>query len=169
MKLYYNKPNLDKYTFSKNILSDLNKQYGLFFQQKPLYFIYNQKDFPNKESVEALIRLSKGKDVICIIEEELDKRSYFYKTFSKQIIGKKQNKVSLDDKVQDFYKNIYNIKNISNKEAVSFLYKIFYDFKHKQYKNTAGRCINYVLTGKVKTEQILKVFLLEILDNNKKI
>lgn len=169
MKLYYGKPNLDGYTFSKNILNDLKKQYGFFFKPKPLYFLYNAKDFPDKESIEALIKLSDGKDVICIIEEELDKRSCFYKTFSKQIIGKKQNKITLDDKVQDFYKNINNIKNILPSESVSFLYKLFYDFRHKEYKQIAGKCINLVLTGEVKTEYILKIFILGCLDKQRKL
>ena len=159
--------------YSKNIYSDLNNQYGLFFKPQVLYFIYEQKDFVDKESIESFLsKIDKSKShVVCIIETELDKRSSFYKTFSKRIesLGTKQHTKTLDEKVNDFYNDYRTIVNIETKEAVSFLYKLFYDFRIGKYKREAGYCINLVLTGQAKTEDILKIFLLETLDKNKNI
>lgn len=160
-----------KVKYSKNIFYDLSKQYGLFFTPSLLYFIFDPKEISDKDSVSKLKELvGKSKvPVVCVIETTLDKRSSFYKTFNKSIeqLGELTIEKDLATKVQDFYNNIETITNIDTKEAVSFLYKLYYDFKHYEYKEIAGYCINLVLTGQVKTDLILKVFLAKVLDNRK--
>lgn len=154
--------------YSRNIFSDLSKQYGLFFKPCVLYFIYDPADFNTKDKTEAFIRLAeKAKSyVVCIIETPLDKRGSFYKSFNKRIetLGNIQKEKTLDEKVQDFINNIETITNVDEKEAVSFLYKLFYNFRYNN-RETAGYCINLVLTGKIKTDLILKLFLSKIIDN----
>lgn len=153
--------------YSRNIFSDLSRQYGLFFKPSLLYFIFDPTDFNNKDKVETFIKLTEKAKVVCIIETPLDKRSSFYKVFNKRIetLGTIQKEKTLDEKVQDFINNIETIQDIDEKEAVSFLYKLFYNFKYNN-RETAGYCINLVLTGKIKTDLILKLFLSKILDNS---
>lgn len=159
--------------YSKNILSDLNFQYGLWYKPKLLYFLYDPSEISDKESVTTLINKTKTLKypVVCVIETDIDKRSYFYTTFSKRIevIGETKQEKTLDEKVVDFYNNINNIIEVTPKESISFLYKLFYNYKHKEYKNNAGYCINLVLTGRVKNDKILKVFFLKCLDKQNKI
>lgn len=151
--------------YSTNIVADLTRQYGLFYKPRLIYFLFDAKLFSAKEDVVAFKELvTKSKvPIICIIEQELDKRGSFYKTFNKQIEYAGSITQELDA-VKMFYKDISIITTIKPNESISFLYKIFYDFKHKQYKDIAGECINLVLTGKVTTNLILKVFLNKILD-----
>ena len=156
--------------YSRNILSGLSKQYGLFFKPSLFYFIFDPSDFNNKDKTETFIKLAeKAKShVVCIIETPLDKRSSFYKSFNKRIetLGSIQKEKTLDEKVQDFINNIETITNVDEKEAVSFLYKLFYNFRYNN-REAAGYCINLVLTGKIKTDLILKLFLSKILDSKK--
>lgn len=149
--------------YSTNILYDLSKQYGLFYTPALLYFIFDPKEINDKDSVnkfKELIEQSKL-PVVCIIETTLDKRSIFYKTFHKNIENLGDEKIN-EDVVTKFYKNMETIKTIDTKEAISFLYKIYYGLK--QYKEIAGYCINLVLTGQVTTDLILKIFLTKLLD-----
>lgn len=153
--------------YSSNIQVDLAKQYGFFFKPKVLYFVYDATMFPDKETIDSFLQAVNNSKcpIICIVEE-IDKRSTFYKAFSKQIevLGKIQQEPTLDDKVNAFYKDISNLSLVTNKEAVSFLYKLFYDFRRQKYKRAAGFCINAVLTGCVKVDDILKLFLIKSLD-----
>lgn len=148
--------------YSTDILHDLQRQYGLFFTPALLYFILDPKEFPDKDSVDELRKLTmKSKvPVVCIIETSIDKRSSFYKIFHKEIkhLGDKEDR----DTVKEFYSNIEMITSIGTNEALSFLYKLYYG--SYVYKESAGYCINLVLTGQVKTDLILKVFLAKILD-----
>ena len=147
--------------FSQDIFTDINKQYGLFYKPKLFYFFYSPNLF-DKDSLPNFLNKLKH-TVVCIVEEEIDKRSYFYKIFKDKIetIGKSYKEKTLDDKVEMFYKDNNTIQYISQKEIVSFLHKLFYNYKHKEYRQTAGYCLNLVLTGKVKVEYIKKVFINE--------
>ena len=143
--------------FSKDIVSDTQRQYGLFYTPKVLYCLYDSNVDYSK--------ITSKTPVIVIIETKLDKRSSFYKQFGKQIkVFGNQKEVTLDDKVNNFFKNRRTIAEVDESEMVSFLYKIFYDFKRPYYKEQAGKCINLVLTGKVRTNNIKQVFILELLD-----
>ena len=143
--------------FSKDIISDTQRQYGLFYTPKVLYCLYDSNVDYSK--------ITSKTPVIVIIETKLDKRSSFYKKFGKQIkVFGNQKEVTLDDKVNNFFKNRRTIAEVDESEMVSFLYKIFYDFKRPYYKEQAGKCINLVLTGKVRTNNIKQVFILELLD-----
>lgn len=146
-----------KARFSKDIYKDVARQYGLFYTPEVLYCLYDS-------NVDYSILNSKT-PVIVIIETKLDKRSSFYKQFGKQIkVFGNQKEVTLDDKVNNFFKDRRTIAEVDESEMVSFLYKIFYDFKRPYYKEQAGKCINLVLTGKVRTNNIKQVFILELLD-----
>ena len=143
--------------FSKDIVSDTQRQYGLFYTPKVLYCLYDSNVDYSK--------ITSKTPVIVIIETKLDKRSSFYKQFGKQIkVFGNQKEITLDDKVNNFFKNRRTIAEVDESEMVSFLYKIFYDFKRPYYKEQAGKCINLVLTGKVRTNNIKQVFILELLD-----
>lgn len=145
--------------FSKNIFEDLKKQYGLFYTPRLLYFLYDEKDM----NVEALKNIPDRLNVVCVIETEIDKRGAFYKTFKDDIefLGAKEVKETIDMKVARFKKDVLTALEVSPNESISFLYRLFYDFR---YKALAGRNINRVLTGKVKTNDIMKLFVLEVLD-----
>lgn len=148
--------------YSTNIFFDLHRQYGLFFVPCLFYFIFDPKEFSDKDSVDELKKLTmKSKiPIVCIIETNLDKRSSFYKTFHKEI--KQLGGITDENIVTQFYNNIETIMSLEPKDAVSFLYKIYYS--PGRYKETAGYCINLILTGRVATDLILKIFLIKILD-----
>lgn len=150
--------------YSTNILFEMQRQYGLFFTPCLFYFIFDPKEFSDKDSVDELKKLAMRSKIpiVCIIETNLDKRSSFYKIFHKEI--KQLGGITDENIVTQFYNDIETITKLEPKDAVSFLYKIYYS--PGQYKEIAGYCINLVLTGRVTTDLILKIFLAKILDKS---
>lgn len=136
--------------------SDASKErgFGLFSNNGITYFLLANT------SIDTLKRLETSKNKYVCIAETIDKRSAFYKTYGKKIIYIKNKTIEIDI-VADFLKNYKTINKITNE--VNFLYQVFYH-RNKQYKMLAGFCINLVLTGKVKSEYILPLFLSLALD-----
>lgn len=75
-----------EYSHTKNITSDIKKQYGLLFKPKALFFTYDDSLFPNKDICESFLALAdKTKSIIICGIEEIDKKGSFYKHIKKQI------------------------------------------------------------------------------------
>lgn len=156
LTIYYGDRNkilaeLKKQNVPVRFSSDASKErgFGLFSNAGITYFLLANT------SIETLHRLDSSKNKYVCIVEELDKRSIFYKEYNKRIIYIKEEKKETD-LVTEFYKDYTTIAKVTN--PVNFLYQLFYH-RNKTNKMLAGFCINLVLTGKVKAEHILPLFL----------
>lgn len=130
----------DGYTYSRNILEDLQKPRGLFeVKCKPLYFIYNKETFKDKNALELFDKLVQKRDVMCITTG-LEKSHPFYKKYLPSIYK--------EEKVSD--------------NTLSVMYKLYYSKKDM----TAGAVINMVLQGRIKADQATKVYFLKRLDKS---
>ena len=134
---------------------------------KYVYFLYENKYFKDKESIDYFLELVKNKDeliIIGIIETDIDKRSAFYHAFKGKIkeVGKSKNDVPLIKEYQNyFYSGKFNkLYNIPANNIVSFLYALYFDYKHRKYKKTIGFIINQILQGKLKNENVLQYLIL---------
>ena len=142
-------------TYTKDIIYELEHNFGLFGANNRFYFIYEADYFREKEAVDKLKLLTQNTDVTCVVED-IDKKSYFYKTFCKSL--KLKEKQTLKDKVKLFLKDFSYINNIEEKEIVSFFYDLYY--RRCKYSKLAGGCINMVLTGRLKTINAMQFFIL---------
>ena len=147
-------------TYTKDIIYELEHNFGLFGSANKFYFIYEADYFKEKETVDKLKLLTQNTDVTCVIED-IDKKCHFYKTFCKSLRLKE--KQTLKDKVKLFLKDFSYINNIEEKEIVSFFYDLYY--RRCKYSNIASECINMVLTGKLKAINAMQFFILAIVDN----
>lgn len=131
--------------------SDASKErgFGLFSNNGITYFLLANT------SMDTLKRLNTSKNKYVCIVDKLDKRSAFYKKYNKRIIYLAEDKKETDI-VTEFYKDFKTIGKVS--DGINFLYQLFY---RKDYsdKMLAGFCINLVLTGKLKAEMALPLFL----------
>lgn len=138
--------------------SDASKErgFGLFNNNGITYFLLANT------SIDTLKRLDTSKNRYVCIVDKLDKRSAFYKQYNKRIIYLAEDKKETDI-VTEFYKDFKTIGKVS--DDINFLYQLFY---HKNYsdKMLAGFCINLVLTGKLKAEMALPLFLSLRLDKS---
>lgn len=142
-----------------DIIEYINKPIGLFDTQKEtVYFIYNPKDFKDKEDVIFLENKTKDKEIYCIIEN-IDKKSSFYKYIKPKLIDLSKSELTTKDKVNMFFENIHIINEVEDSEMVSFLYALYYNYKNLKYRNIAGKLINMVLTGKVNVKNLKKLLL----------
>lgn len=142
-------------TYTKDIIYELERNFGLFGSANKFYFIYEADYFKEKETVDKLKLLTQNTDVTCVVED-IDKKCYFYKTFCKSLRLKE--KQTLNDKVKLFLKDFSYINNIEEKEIVSFFYDLYY--RKCKYSKLAGGCINMVLTGRLKTINAMQFFIL---------
>ena len=142
-------------TYTKDIIYELEHNFGLFGANNKFYFIYEADYFKEKETVDKLKLLTQNTDVTCVVED-IDKKCYFYKTFCKSL--KIKEKQTLKDKVKLFLKDFSYINNIEEKEIVSFFYALYY--RKCKYSKLAGGCINMVLTGRLKTINAMQFFIL---------
>ena len=71
--------------FSKNIMSE--KFHGLFYEPTLFYFLYDKELFKDKETIDNFIKFAESTDsiIVCIIEEELDKKTIVYKKLKQYI------------------------------------------------------------------------------------
>lgn len=142
-------------TYTKDIIYELEHNFGLFGSANKFYFIYEADYFKERETVDKLKLLTQNTDVTCVVED-IDKKCYFYKTFCKSL--KLKEKQTLKDKVKLFLKDFSYINNIEEKEIVSFFYDLYY--RRCKYSKLAGGCINMVLTGRLKTINAMQFFIL---------
>ena len=147
-------------TYTKDIIYELEHNFGLFGSANKFYFIYEADYFKEKEAVDKLKTLTQNTDVTCVVED-IDKKSYFYKTFCKSLRLKE--KQTLKDKVKLFLKDFSYINNIEEKEIVSFFYDLYY--RRCKYSKLASECINMVLTGRLKAVNAMQFFILATVDN----
>lgn len=139
MGLEFDKPK-DGYTYSDNILRDLQKPKGLFDKEyKPLYFIYNHTIFKDKASIELFDKLIQKRAVMCITTG-LEKSHPFYKKYFPTLYKEEK----------------YNVNTLS------IMYKLYY----KKKDLVAGSVINLVLQGKIKADHAQKIYFLKRLDKH---
>ena len=175
LKLYYGEYQLVKHTisqlatknnmkikYSTNIFDSLLTQHGLFSTPTCIYTLYDSNLFKDKSKYEYLVdACNNSSSIYCIIIEGIDKKSSFYKYFKNdiEVVSKPKKSVNL---VDELYKDLHVLNTIEEKDRVSFLYKVYYDYKHRKYAKVAGFCINEVLTGKIPVKNIFQIFLLTI-------
>ena len=138
MGLEFDKPK-DGYTYSRNILQDLQKPKGLYNDNKPLYFVYNKSIFENKDALDLFDRLIQKRSVMCITTG-LEKTHPFYKKY---------------------FPSLYREEKVSD-NILSVMYKLYYGKKDM----TAGAVINLVLQGKIKADIAKKIYFLKRLDKD---
>lgn len=155
------KYNIGKYV---DIVEYINKSKPLFgtIDNSVVYFLYDAKQFKDKNDIIALENKCANKEIYCIIEA-IDKKSSFYKYIKNNLIDMSTKELSIKDKADIFFNDINIIKEVSDSEMVSFLYALYYNFKNRKYKTISGQLINMVLCGKVDTTHIKKIFLYSIL------
>lgn len=156
-----NKYNIGKYV---DIVEYINKSKPLFgdIDNSVVYFLYDAKQFKDKNDIIALENKCMNKEIYCIIEA-IDKKSSFYKYIKNNLIDMSTKELSIKDKADIFFNDISIIKEISDNDMVSFLYALYYNFKNSKYKVISGKLINMILCGKVTTKHIKKIFLYSIL------
>ena len=156
-----NKYNIGKYV---DIVEYINKSKPLFgdIDNSVVYFLYDAKQFKDKNDIIALENKCMNKEIYCIIEA-IDKKSSFYKYIKNNLIDISTKELSIKDKADIFFNDISIIKEISDNDMVSFLYALYYNFKNNKYKVISGKLINMILCGKVTTKHIKKIFLYSIL------
>lgn len=156
-----NKYNIGKYV---NIVEYINKSKPLFgdIDNSVVYFLYDAKQFKDKNDIIVLENKCMNKEIYCIIEA-IDKKSSFYKYIKNNLIDISTKELSIKDKADIFFNDISIIKEISDNDMVSFLYALYYNFKNNKYKVISGKLINMILCGKVTTKHIKKIFLYSIL------
>lgn len=155
-----NKYNIGKYV---DIVEYINKSKPLFgnIDNSVVYFLYDAKQFKDKNDIIALENKCANKEIYCIIET-IDKKSSFYKYIKNNLIDISTKELSIKDKADIFFNDISIIKEISDNDMVSFLYALYYNFKNNKYKVISGKLINMILCGKVTTKHIKKIFLYTI-------
>lgn len=148
-----------KIQYSENIFDSLSVDGCFFCTPKLIYTIYDSKLYKDYTSLKY--NSMNSKNIYCIIIEDIDKKCSFYKQCKKDIIevNKPSKQVNL---VDELYKNLEILNTIEEKDRLSFLYKVYYDRKHRHYAKQAGFCINEVLTGKIPVKNIFQIFLLTI-------
>lgn len=147
-------------------IANVFNTYNLFTldnnENNTVYFIYNAKDFSNKEDIKIFLEKANSINIniYCIIED-IDKKTSFYKTIKNKIVNLKKEK---EDNINKFYSDISIINEIEEAKIVSFLYGIYFNKKIRNmtYKKYAGIIINYILTGKVTSRMGKKLFLFYI-------
>ena len=156
LKIYFGNRNrilteLKAYNIPIRFSSDASKEkgFGLFNNNSITYFLLADT------SIDTLKRLDSSKNKYVCIVEKIDKRSSFYKEYNKRIIYLTNDEKETDI-VTEFYRDIKTISQVSN--GINFLYQLFYR-RNCPDKMLAGFCINLVLTGKLKADLVLPLFL----------
>ena len=126
----------NKYNYTNNIISSLQPQRKLFGNNSKYWWFDYNNELKTKDDIEYFIKLCDKYDVICVLGD-IDKRSIFYKTFTKQIQYFNTTK-------QEF--TIKDILKIDDKDFITYLYKWYYNNNHKQ---EIAKTINAILTGKL--------------------
>ena len=150
-KLFRNSK-VSKLKFSKNIMSE--KFHGLFYEPTLFYFLYDKEFFKDKEIIDNFIKFAESTDsiIVCIIEEELDKKTIIYKKFKpyiKTISTNKQNKV---DYKAEILKDLSCVYLVDNSKFISILFSLSYS----KYKQSAGFVLSLILTGRMNNTELAK-------------
>ena len=143
-----------------DIIEYINKPIGLFNADNndTVYFIYNPKELKDKEDCVLLEHKTQDREIYCIIEN-IDKKTSVYKYIKSKMIDLSKPTLSVKDKANLFYSDLCIINTIEDKDIISFLYALYYNYQNRKYKNISGKLINMVLTGKI-TSRIAKKLLL---------
>ena len=149
-KLFRNSK-VSKLKFSKNIMSE--KFHGLFYEPTLFYFLYDKELFKDKETIDNFIKFAESTDsiIVCIIEEELDKKTIVYKKFKPYIktIELKQSKV---DYKAEILKDLSCVYLVDNSKFISILFALSYS----KYKQSAGFVLSLILTGRMNNTELAK-------------
>ena len=154
--------------FTEDIFKYIN-EYSLFSTKKDnVYFLYDNNIKLDKKTVEEFDNKvnNLNYDVVCVIENELDKKSVFYKHFKNKIIYIDElPDNSIKAKAKEFIKASNKDKkeillSLDKSEYVSFYYAIFYAvYGNNKYKWFSGYIISQILEGQLQVEDSLKLFI----------
>lgn len=153
-KLFRNSK-VSKIKFSKNIMSE--KFHGLFYEPTLFYFLYDKELFKDKDSVDNFIKIAESTDsiIVCIIEEELDKKTIVYKKLKPYIKAVTTKKKKIDEKTL-ILKDLSYVYEVDNSKFISTLFSLSYG----KYSQQAGFVLSLILTGRMNnTELAKKLFL----------
>lgn len=150
-KLFRNSK-VSKLKFSKNIMSE--KFHGLFYEPTLFYFLYDKELFKDKDSIDNFIRFAENTDsiIICILEEELDKKTIVYKKFKPYIETISNNKQSKVDYKAEILKDLSYVYLVDNSKFISILFALSYS----KYKQSAGFVLSLILTGRMNNTELAK-------------
>ena len=151
--------------FVKNIFDYINTSILFGAKKDDVYFLYTKEmNLPAKELKEfdkLVDNLSY--DVICIVEEQLDKKSAFYKHYKNKLeyVEEFVDK-SVKERAKEFLatKDTRILHQLDKKEYVSFLYAVYYGiYGNKIYKWSSGYVISQTLEGQLNVEDSIKMFV----------
>ena len=146
------KNNISKIKFSKNIMSE--KFHGLFYKPTLFYFLYDKELFKDKDSIDNFIKFAESTDsiIVCILEEELDKKTSVYKKLKQYIEEINNTKTKKIDEKSEILKDLGYIYNIDNSKFISILFALSYS----KYKQSAGFVLSLILTGRMNNTELAK-------------
>lgn len=152
LKELASKNNISKIKFSKNIMNE--KLYGLFYKPTLFYFLYDKELFKDKDSIDNFIKFAESTDsiIVCILEEELDRKTIIYKKLKQYIEEINNTKTKRVDEKSEILKDLSYIYNIDNSKFISTLFALSYS----KYKQSAGFVLSLILTGRMNNTELAK-------------
>lgn len=137
--------------FSKDIRSE--KFHGLFYEPFLCYFLYDKELFKDKDSLDSFTKFAESTDsiIVCIIEEELDKKTIVYKKLKPYIKEVTTKKKKVDEKTL-ILKDLSYVYDIDNSKFISTLFSLSYG----KYSQQAGFVLSLILTGRMNNTELAK-------------
>ena len=148
----FRKSKVSKMKFSKNIMSE--KFHGLFYEPTLFYFLYDKELFKDKETIDNFIKFAENTDsiVVCILEEELDKKTIVYKKLKQYIEEINNTKTKKIDDKAEILKDLSYVYLVDNSKFISILFALSYS----KYKQSAGFVLSLILTGRMNNTELAK-------------
>lgn len=152
LKELASKYNISKIKFSKSIMSE--RLYGLFYEPTLYYFLYDKSLFADKETIEGFIQFAESTDsiLVCILEEQLDKKTVQYKKLKQYITEINNTEHKKTDEKTEILKDLSYTYNIENNRFISVLFALQYS----KYSKPAGFVLSLILTGRLNNIDIAK-------------
>lgn len=158
----------DSCVFTEDIFKYINECSLFSIKKDNVYFLYDSNIKLDKKTVKEFDNKvnNLNYDVVCVIENELDKKSSFYKYFKNRIIyiDELPNN-DIKKKTKEFIKASKKDKkaillSLDKDEYVSFYYAVFYSvYGNNKYKWFSGYIISQILEGQLQIKDSLKLFI----------
>lgn len=149
-KLFRNSK-VSKLKFSKNIMSE--KFHGLFYEPTLFYFLFDKELFKDKETIDDFINFCNNTQsiIVCVLEEELNKKTIVYKKFKPYIKAITTKKKKIDEKTI-ILKDLSYVYLVDNSKFISILFSLSYG----KYSQQAGFVLSLILTGRMNNIELAK-------------
>lgn len=150
-KLFRNSK-VSKIKFSKNIMSE--KFHGLFYEPTLFYFLFDKELFKDKETIDNFIKFAESTDsiIVCILEEELDKKTIVYKKLKQYIEEINNTTTKKIDEKAEILKDLAYVYLVDNSKFISILFSLSYG----KYSQQAGFVLSLILTGRMNNTELAK-------------